>query len=264
MPVVICPECENEQIAPRELEGLKVDCEKCGAEFKAVAAVPKKIRARRSADAAAIAEADGEGRLGAAGTAKAVGLLVGLVALVLGVGVAVVYAVKPTKAEPTAPATQPAAKKPPPKVEAPSRDPEKEERDRREREEVERQAVAAGVGLGVLLAILLYVLAVFGVGVWVAFDAGGRGMSPLGWASFYYLFHLLVRGAAFPFATIAAVPTLGIGGLLVVLFVEPFTWVGLIAYFAARRGGRQSRCANCGNSRLSYLVTCPHCGVSRE
>lgn len=244
MPLVVCPACDHQQVVRRDLAGLRVPCESCGAEFRATEASSPRRRPppAEPMDVRALA--------------RTVGLLAGLVAAVAVVMVVVILIVRPS-----APKTEPTAKSAP----ARAREPSPEERRSAEQAADDRREQAATVGrtvagLMILAVVIAYVLAVLLVGAWVARDANARGMPGLGWASFYYLFHLLARLAVIPLAILPSLIIPGLG-LLVFLAVEPAAWVGLVVYLVARRAGRTGRCHNCGNRRLVYLVACPLCGV---
>jgi hypothetical protein len=48
MPLVTCPACDHEQVVPREMSGLEVQCENCRAEFRADdGTTPRRGRGRR-------------------------------------------------------------------------------------------------------------------------------------------------------------------------------------------------------------------------
>lgn len=260
MPLVTCPSCGHEQVAPREMTGLEVPCQRCGRPVRADdAARPKKPR-----PAAPREPIDYKTIL------KSVGLVAGLV---VGVGVVmalIIWAIRTPAA--TAP---PTAKE---NARAAARRANAEREQQREQAEKERRQVEetsnritnvslAGMGLAalllILLGIILYVILILAVGAWVAYDANRRGMSGLGWSSFYYLFHVIPRLPVLPLAIIPSLLLPGVG-LLFFLPVEPVAWTGLFVYLVARRPGRFTRCPHCGNRRLHYLVACPVCGFQER
>jgi hypothetical protein len=269
MPLVTCPNCRYEQVVAREMTGLQVRCVKCGAAVLAVDSAPA-ARTRQPEPAAA-----GE-PISAATVLKSVGLVAGLLLLVGVVMALIIWAVRTPspKPPPTAPARPTARSAAAPQAAEPRDEAERErERERRRKatdelerkrqEEAERveKAKEAGVKLLVMAAASVYGLFVLAVGCWVAYDAGGRGMSALGWASFYFLFQLIARLAVLPLAFVPALVLFPEAGSVVILAGETAAWTGLIVYLFARRSGRFARCHHCGRSRLEYLVVCPVCGA---
>ena len=267
MPLSTCVHCGRQQMIRQDLVGLLVACAQCGAEFRAVEDRPTP----RPTPPAPVWDA------GTVTTVlKAAGLIVGLLALV---GALMAVAVWVFDGSPARTAATKSVPQPPPRPDPPptARPPSGEGRD------ADRQAVdvakdvASAVWVGFVVLLTAYLAAVIAAGGWVAKDANARGMPGLGWASFYYLFHLLSRGFVgvlqvvgmvsaglavtsiwtSPFRT--AVSSVGV--VVSLLAVELAAWSGLLVYLSVRRAGSCPRCRRCNNRRLGYLVACPHCGV---
>lgn len=256
MPLATCPSCQYEQIVPRELDGLIVACAKCRAEYR-VGDKPERT-SRRSADAADVGEA--VRTLG-----KTFGLIAGLVAVVLVAIGGFAYVARSNR---NAEKELADLRDPDPAIRQAAEDRRRQDQAAKakmveETADQAKSAVGLGLGLGlgllVLVMFVLYLACILLAGGWVAKDAYARGMSGLGWASFYYLFQIISRCVVVVLVVIPAalafrVSTLGI------LLGEPAYWVGMFVYLYARRPGEPTRCAICGNRRLGYLSTCPHCG----
>lgn len=92
--------------------------------------------------------------------------------------------------------------------------------------EAETAGVAVGVLTCVIAAILGYVVASILLAIWVVKDCRNRSVD---------------------------------NGLLWMLMVFPFNFLGLLIYLASRPEGSLIRCEHCGNRRLSFVGVCPHC-----
>ena len=244
MPLATCPNCDHEQSVPRELVGLKHTCEKCREDFKVEDnRVPSK----------------GEPLIEPInwlGIFKSIKLIVGLAAIVGLLLAIVLFVLQYKKNADKERETQ--------KTVVTSK--QVEEAKKREAEEktrsVEANAVAAmsiGVVLLIILVFTLYSFLLVTMGAWVAKDAYARGLSGLGWASFYYLFHFFSRVLIIGLSLVPAILIAGFG-FFVLPVAEIVSWMGLFAYLYARRPGKLSRCRTCENRRLNYLSICPHCG----
>jgi hypothetical protein len=94
-------------------------------------------------------------------------------------------------------------------------------------------ATASSASAGLLLLIFLaavviaYLVALILLLAWVARDAKARGDTGVVW--------------------------------LLVVFL--FSWVGLLVYLASRTAGQKVPCRRCGNPKLERLLVCPHCRV---
>jgi hypothetical protein len=141
-----------------------------------------------------------------------------------------------------------------------------------------RSFMETAKSVALLFGFALYYFLVVMVGPWIARDAYAREMAGLGWASFYYVFHLCSRALFFSvFLPLFTVQNLAqrfhlevrieysddveaVLRIVLGVLVELIAWVGLFAYLYARRRGKLSSCRSCPNRRLAYLVVCPHCG----
>jgi uncharacterized membrane protein len=248
MPVVTCPNCQHEQILPRELDGLIVACGKCRAEFR--------VREKGGGDRVGSNDGDWVSAiLTLWKTVALVGGLVLLVALVIGVFVLVSRSGKNADKDP--------ARQPDPAARWQADERGRQDRvanDRAVEDVTDKAKAAMGVWLiiSIVAAVILYASLVLFVGGWVARDAYARGMNGLAWAAFYYLFQLLSRSFV---VVVLLFPLALLGwGSIGMLFGEPLYWMGLVAYRYGRRQGRLAKCETCRNPRLDYLPKCPHCG----
>jgi hypothetical protein len=92
---------------------------------------------------------------------------------------------------------------------------------------------AAGAIAGILLLFVIvavcvaYIVGVILMLAWVARDSRSRGVD---------------------------------GGAVWVMAILIFGFIGLLVYLASRPHGILVPCARCGNQKLNYALTCPHCG----
>jgi len=241
MPLVSCIHCGYDQIVPGAMVNLTVECQDCGEEFVA------KSKPHKREEAPVIAETNW------IGIAKGAGLVAGLLA-VLGIVFFIIVLIVRT----------PDPKPAPPKLTPAEAEVKKEEAEKatKENAKLATNTIVSVIFIGLGIAVLAYLSAIIGSGIWVARDATARGMSGLGWLSFYLVFQLVGRIAIFPLALIPSILTGGAAIPWLMLAAEPFAWSSLVIYRFARRQGRMRICDNCNQKRLEYLIRCPVCSIS--
>jgi hypothetical protein len=193
--------------------------------------------------------------------ARSAMLVGGLLLAVAAVVVVLILALRPSKpAEPSAAKKEPDAKA--------TEEAKKDQARAAERVEAVAKEAIGTAFVGIIAAWFLYqVVFLLSVG-WVMRDAGARGMNGLAWGVFALVAAVSLR--FFFFSTLAVMQVVGAlakyselysyVGLAILMSIELTTWSGVLYYFYTRRPGKLSRCAHCPNRRLSYLLTCPHCG----
>lgn len=238
MPYTICPECQFEQLTPKELvgPGLTVRCKSCQANYL-------------SQEPDAIESYDAPPIIGSNDLQRSVLLLGALIAFVVVVLGGIILASK-AKERRAAEATKPV---PVVRVQTPK----EMAQTTTEAEEFNRsltKLVMVAFAVGYFMSFLV-------AGVWIARDATRRGASGLSWAVFYFSFQVLARILSVFLYLVALASGYALVGLLV---VEIVVWCSLAVYFAARRGGSLSPCRKCNQLRLSYLEACPYCKSSKK
>jgi hypothetical protein len=114
------------------------------------------------------------------------------------------------------------------------------------------------------VVVLGYLGAMFACAAFIARDATCRGHVGVAWVSLFLGIQFALRPFVLAVATAVAILPMIMGsvGAALVVFpaVEMFSWSGLFIYLYSRSSGSMTRCDDCSQRRLHYLLVCPRCG----
>lgn len=105
-----------------------------------------------------------------------------------------------------------------------------------------------------------YVIGMVREVAWIARDAASRGQQPGVWIGLFLGIHVVAIRVPFWSASVIGLFYFWIALPALILFA----WLVAGIYHLSRRRGALVVCRHCHNERLTYCLTCVHCGASSQ